>query len=256
VNTPISSHQAPLSPWWRQAAILVMAFGFTLLTVVTVKTYKGAPPIPTRVINSSGQLLFTAGDVHRGQDVFFKYGLMEHGTLWGHGAYLGPDYTAEYLHRETEIARDTDAKARYGKPWAELTSEQAHSVGESVKHALKQNRYQEETQTLIFTPGEEASLLVQQQEWKDYFTGKTPAPGLPAGFIHEESELASLNAYFAWATWATVALRPGTQDSYTNNWPFEPQAGNTPTSSTYLWSALSLVCLFGGLGLVLFVFGR
>ncbi len=249
-------NQVPLSPWWRQAVILVMAFGFTLLTVVTVKTYKGAPPIPERVFNSSGQVLFTAADVHGGQDVFFKYGLMEHGTLWGHGAYLGPDYTAEYLHRQAEIARATEAKARYGKPLADLTVEQAYSVGESVKRSFKQNRYDEKSQTLIFTPGEEASFLVQQQEWRDYFAGRIPAPGLPSGFIHDESELRSLNAYFAWATWATVALRPGTQDSYTNNWPFEPLAGNTPTSSTYLWSALSLVCLFGGLGLVLFVFGR
>jgi nitric oxide reductase subunit B len=247
---------APLSPWWRQAAILVMAFGFTLLTVVTVKTYKGAPPIPERVLSSSGQLLFTAADIHGGQDVFFKYGLMEHGTLWGHGAYLGPDYTAEYLHRQSEIARDTEAKDRYGKPLADLTEEQTSFVGESVKRSFKQNRYDEKTQTLIFTPGEEASFLVQQREWRDYFAGKTPAPGLPSGFIHDGSELRSLNAYFAWATWATVALRPGTQDSYTNNWPYEPLAGNTPTSSTYLWSALSLVCLFGGLGLVLFVFGR
>ncbi len=246
----------PLSPWWRQGAILVMAFGFTLLTVVTVKTYKGAPPIPERVVNSSGQLLLTEADIQGGQDVFFKYALMEHGTLWGHGAYLGPDYTAEYLHRQSEVARDTEAKARYGKPWADLTEEQAHSVSESVKHSFKQNRYDEKSHTLIFTPGEEASFLVQQGEWKGYFAGPKPAPGLPLGFIHEESELRSLNAYFAWATWASVALRPGTKDSYTNNWPFDPRAGNIPTSSTYLWSALSLVCLFGGLGLVLFVFGK
>jgi nitric oxide reductase subunit B len=32
--------------------------------------------------------------------VFLKHGLMEHGTLWGHGAYLGPDYTAEHSTSE------------------------------------------------------------------------------------------------------------------------------------------------------------
>ena len=248
--------EARLSPWWRQAVILVMAFGFTLLTVVTVKTYQGAPPIPARVVNPAGQLLFTAEDVNKGQEVFFKYGLMEHGTLWGHGAYLGPDYTAEYLHRLTEIARDTEAGARYGKPFAALTQEQAHSAGEAVKRSLKQNRYDAGTRTLRFTPGEQASLLIQQREWRDYFSGQKSAPGLPLNFIREDNELLHLNAYFAWATWATLAPRPGTQDSYTNNWPFEPLAGNTPTASTYLWSALSLVCLFGGLGLVLFVFGK
>jgi nitric oxide reductase subunit B len=251
-----SPGDAKLSPWWRQAVILVMVFGFTLLTVVTVKTYQGAPPIPARVVNSSGQLLFSGDDVNAGQEVFFKYGLMEHGTLWGHGAYLGPDYTAEYLHRLTEIARDTEARARYGKPFAELTQEQAHATSESVKRSLKQNRYDARTGTLIFTPGEQASWSIQQHEWRDYFAGQKAAPGLPLDFIRRDDELLHLNAYFAWATWATVARRPGTQDSYTNNWPFEPQAGNTPTASAYLWSALSLVCLFGGLGLVLFVFGK
>lgn len=59
--------------------------------------YDNAPPIPARVINESGATVFTCDDVLRGQEVFLKYGLMEHGTLWGHGAYLGPDYTAEYL---------------------------------------------------------------------------------------------------------------------------------------------------------------
>jgi nitric oxide reductase subunit B len=251
-----SAENTPLSPWWQKAVILVLVLGFTLLTVVTVKTYSGAPPIPSRVVDPAGQTLFTADDVHKGQEVFFRYGLMEHGTLWGHGAYLGPDYTAEYLHRLTEIARDTVATNRYKKNFAELTQEQAHSASESVKLALKQNRYDEAKQTLTFTPAEQASFVTQQHEWRNYFSGEKPAPGLPAGFIRDADELRSLNAYFAWATWATVAPRPGTQDSYTNNWPFEPQAGNTPTPSTYLWSALSLVCLFGGLGLVLFIFGK
>ncbi len=255
MNSP-SVDNTPLSPWWQKAVILVLAFGFTLLTIVTVKTYSGAPPIPSRVVNRMGQTLFTANDVNKGQEVFFKYGLMEHGTLWGHGAYLGPDYTAEYLHRLTEIARDAEALGRYGKPYGELPQEQAHVAGELVKQSLKQNRYDEVNHTLVFTPGEQASFVTQQREWMDYFAGAKPAPGLPVGFIRDADELRSLNAYFAWATWATVAPRPGTQDSYTNNWPFEPQAGNTPTASTYLWSALSLVCLFGGLGVVLFIFGK
>src|SRR5215469_16982637 len=84
--------QRPLSPWWRHAAILVMIFGFSLLGIVTALTYKNAPPIPARVVDASGQLVFSAEDIERGQEVFFAHGLMEQGTLWGHGAYLGPDY--------------------------------------------------------------------------------------------------------------------------------------------------------------------
>ena len=250
------SDDTPLSPWWRQTVLLVMILGFSLLTLVTVKTYQGAPPIPARVVDASGQTLFTGDDIKGGQEVFFKYGLMEHGTLWGHGAYLGPDYTAEYLHRLAETGRDALAQARYQKAFKDLDAEQALEVGEGLKRLLKQNRYDQGSGTLVFTGAEAASYRIQAGEWKDYFSGARPAPGLPARFIQDAGELSRLNAYFAWATWATVALRPGADYSYTNNWPYEPLAGNTPTASAYLWSALSLVTLLGGLGLVLFIFGK
>jgi nitric oxide reductase subunit B len=29
--------------------------------------------------------------------------LMEYGSVYGHGAYLGPDFTAEYLHKTAEL---------------------------------------------------------------------------------------------------------------------------------------------------------
>lgn len=248
--------RSPLSPWWRQAVILVMIFGFSLLGLVTVKTYSGAPPIPAQVVDESGKLLFTEADVNHGQEVFFKYGLMEHGTLWGHGAYLGPDYTAEYLHRLAEIGRDTVAMSRFGRPFTQLEPGQALEVGETVKGILKHNRYDATNRTLTYSAVESSALQIQIQEWKTYFSGEIPAPGLPKHFIQSDEELKALATYFSWATWATVAPRPGVDYSYTNNWPYEPLVGNLPSSSAYLWSAMSLITLLSGLGLILFVFGK
>src|SRR5262249_48952345 len=114
------SETASLSPWWRHSAILVMIAGFTILSIVTVKTYDNAPPIPARVAAAGGGTVFTGAALRRGQEVFSKSGLMEHGTLWGHGASLGPDYSAEYLHRLAEIARDSLAQQRYGTAFATL----------------------------------------------------------------------------------------------------------------------------------------
>ena len=96
--------------------ILVMIAGFSVLSFVTVLTYTNAPPIPVQAADAMGNVVFTGADIHHGQEVFLKYGLMEHGTLWGHGAYLGPDYSAEYLHRLSEITRDTIATEKYDKP--------------------------------------------------------------------------------------------------------------------------------------------
>src|SRR5512135_2745336 len=87
-----------LSPWWRNSVILVLALGFTVLIWISVRAYRDAPPIPAKVVGPSGETLFTRDDILGGQQVFLKYGLMENGTIWGHGAYLGPDFSAEYLH--------------------------------------------------------------------------------------------------------------------------------------------------------------
>jgi len=248
--------EKPLSPWWRHAVLLVMAIGFSLLTLVTVLTYTNAPPVPERVADTAGATLFTRENVEHGQEVFLKYGLMEHGSLWGHGAYLGPDYSAEYLHRLAEIARETLALERHGKPYAALAPDVAAAVDAGVSGLLKENRYDAATGTLRFSPAEASAWRIQSAEWAAYFSGPTPAPGLPAQYIRDPRDLADLNSYFAWAAWATVANRPGKDYSYTNNWPYEPLVGNRPSASTYLWSALSLVTLLGGLGALLFAFGR
>jgi nitric oxide reductase subunit B len=173
----------PLSPWWRRAVLLVMLFGFSVLSLVTVKTHQGAPPIPSHVVDTSGNVVKTGEEIESGQEVFFKYGLMEHGTLWGHGAYLGPDDSAEYLHRTVEIGRDLRARARFSKAFSELGAEESAEIEKSLKTELRQNRFDAATDTLIYSGVEAASYRTQAAEWQSYFSGSQPAPGLPAGFI-------------------------------------------------------------------------
>jgi nitric oxide reductase subunit B len=246
--------QTVLSPWWRRGALAVLLAGFSILTVITVMTYRNAPPIPSRVTDPSGQVVFTGEDILNGQEVFLKYALMEHGTLWGHGAYLGPDYSAAYLHREAEIVRDAIARERFGHEFTALVPEDREAAAAIVKDVLKTNRYDPATGTLSYTAGEEASFTKQTTEWTAYFDHG--APGLPAGFIKHPEEVRSLAAYFAWASWSARANRPGRTYSYTSNWPYEPLAGNGPTAQALVWSGISLVFLLGGLGLILFLFGR
>ena len=246
----------PISAWWRHGTLLVMIFGFSVLTIVTVLTYTNAPPIPRRVVDPSGNLLFTGDDVERGQEVFFQHALMEHGTLWGHGAYLGPDYTAEHLHREVGIARDVQAGSRFGKTFTALSPDEQAIVADDVRAELKRNRLDAGTDTLTLSRGEAAASRELEAYWADYFSRGDLAPGLPPGSIEDRREIQLLNAYFTWATWATVANRPGKDYTYTNNWPYDPDAGNRPSSQAYLWSALSLVALLAGLGLVLLLFGK
>ncbi len=251
-----SADATSLSPWWRHSAILVMIAGFSVLSFVTVLTYTNAPPIPEQAVDGTGTVVFRGADIQMGQEVFLKYGLMEHGTLWGHGAYLGPDYSAEYLHRLSEVTRDTIATEKYGKLFAQLSPDEQSVASARTKTVLKENRYDPASRTLWLSSGELAAFRTQLLEWSDYFTRKDAAPGLPANYIQNPGELKALTAYFAWAAWATTANRPGKDYSYTNNWPYEPIAGNRPSTEAYVWSALSLITLLSGLGLILFVVGK
>jgi len=245
-----------LSPWWRNSAILVLVLGFAVLIWVATKSYTNAPPIPEKVGDSAGGVIFTGEDILAGQQIFLKYGLMENGTIWGHGAYLGPDFSAEYLHTLAMDASDILAKQNYNRSLPELTPAEKGAVNAEVQQSLKQNRYDPKTKALIFTPPEVASYRNQIEKWTTYFSQPELNRGLLVRHIKDPKELRQLTAFFSWTAWASIAARPGKPYSYTNNFPYDPIIGNTPTSDAVLWSALSLITLLAGIAIVLFSFGK
>src|SRR5215212_2335035 len=101
-----------LSRGWMQAVVLVVLVGFTVLGLLAYRTYQAKPPVPTRAVDPQGRVLYTAAHVSHGQKVFLNHGLMEYGSAFGHGAYLGPDFTADYLRRAASIVRDSYGGAR------------------------------------------------------------------------------------------------------------------------------------------------
>ena len=245
-----------LSPWWRRTVILVLIAGFAVLIGLSVNSYREAPPIPGRVAGADGRLMFTRDDILAGQQVFLKYGLMENGTIWGHGAYLGPDFSAEYLHT---LAVDTEeflARQQYRRGVRELTDEERSALRGRLQEILKENRYDPKTDTLLFTAPEEESYRRQIVKWTDYFADPVVNRGLLYAHIQDPQEIRNLTAFFAWTAWASVANRPGETYSYTNNFPYEPLVGNSLTTGAILWSAISLIFLLAGTAAVLFAFGR
>jgi nitric oxide reductase subunit B len=245
-----------LSPWWRHSVIIVMVIGFTILIWLSVRTYSDAPPIPERVSSTSGKIIFTGQDILSGQQVFLTYGLMENGSIWGHGAYLGPDFSAEYLHALSIDASETIARRDYGGDVRELATTEQSDVHAQVEQLLKENRYDLHSQTLTFTVAEELSFERQVARWTEYFAQPTNNAGLPVKYIGDSKELRQLTAFFAWTAWASAVNRPGKSYSYTNNFPYDPSIGNTPTSDAVLWSALSLITLLAATALALFAIGR
>lgn len=245
-----------LSPWWKHGVILTLVLGFTILIWLATRTYKDAPPIPEKVVNPAGEIVFTGEDIRRGQQVFLKYALMENGTIWGHGAYLGPDFTAEYLHTLTLDASQQLAQQLYGRKLDALTETERRVVESEVEQMLKENRYDSRADVLTFTEAEASSYQEQIAKWTAYFSNPRTNLGLPKKYITDAKELEQLTAFFAWTAWAAVANRPGKSYSYTNNFPYDPAVGNTPSGDAVLWSALSLISLLAVTGLVLFLLGK
>ena len=248
--------EGPLSPWWLRSIGIVMLIGFGVLIAITALAYRNAPPIPGKVLDAQGNTLFTSEDVGNGQAVFLKYGLMDNGSIWGHGAYLGPDYAADALHR---MGVDTGAalsQSQFGKPVAQLDAMQRAALQADVAMTLKTNRYDSATNALTLTPAETQAWQQQLGYWTDYFKHPASNGGLKPDLISDPGELRQFTAFVTWAAWASVANRPGEDYSYTNNFPFDPSVGNTAIPGALLWSALSLLVLLAGIAAVLLAFGK
>ncbi len=245
-----------VSPWWRVGVLIALIVGFSVLIGMTVSAYQVAPPIPDSVIDPDGAVVFSGDDIRSGQEIFLKYGLMENGTIWGHGAYLGPDFSAEYLHTLGLAALSDLSMQQYGKRPETLTILERSTIESQVASLLKENRYDQGTSTLIFSDVEVASYQDQILKWTEYFSAPTNNAGLTSALVHDATELRQLTAFFAWTAWASVSNRPNKPYSYTNNFPYDTLVGNIATTESLVWSALSIVALLGGIALVLFAFGR
>jgi len=233
-----------LSKAWIQAVILVLLFGFFVLGFLAFRTYTGEPPIPGKAIGPDGRVLFTGANIMAGQGTFLRNGLMEYGSIFGHGAYLGPDYTADYLHRAALMSIEF---------YNSLGSDRARAT---TIDDFKTNRYDSSSGTLTFTAAQANALEELEKYYHTFFAEPTTRNGLRPNAITDPADTRDLTAFFAWSAWCASTLRPGVEYSYTNNWPPEPLVNNQPTADVVVWSVLSLVTLLGGIGLLLAAFGR
>ena len=245
-STNGANRRMVISSLWLQVAILTFLAGFAVLLYLAYRIHAEPPPIPGRVVAEDGSTLFTGNDIMAGQHIFQKYGLMQYGTIFGHGAYLGPDFTAQYLHEAANAM--VDFHRGQGRAEAE-----AHKL---TSNELKQNRFDPQSDVLHYTTSQTYAFHQLATFYARYFGPVAEQTGLRRPAITDRDEIHQLTAYFAWSAWAAAATRPGTDYSYTNNWPSEPMAANTPTAEAILWSTLSLITLLGGTGLMFFVVGR
>lgn len=267
--------------WLALAAVMLCSFG--VLGYYGVEIYRQAPPIPERVVDAGGQVLYTGDQIREGQNVWQSIGGQELGSIWGHGAYVAPDWSADWLHREAMMMLDLWARAEDGQAYADLPAERQSALRSRVQKELRANTYDAATGTLTLSKdrvevekalgGYYAALFGDATEFPEqvraFADGGLDAAKLrnaysvATGTIKDPSRQEAMNAFFFWTAWSCITQRPeqaaalagpGSAEapvapiSYTNNWPPEAVVGNVPSSSVVLWSIVSFVLLLAGVG--------
>nr|WP_297358056.1 nitric-oxide reductase large subunit [uncultured Caldimonas sp.] len=246
--------------WRWLGLIFVLSFG--ALGYLGWQIYLFAPPIPKSVVSTEGEVLYTGEQIQRGQQAWLAAGGQQLGTVWGHGSYVAPDWSADWLHREA-VALQTIRAKQQGGDYAALNDEARAVVDTQVRNEMRRNTYDDATGVVkvsaeraqairevaghyIALFGSDASLAALREQY-----------AMTDGSLPEAADRQALSAFFFWSAWSAATNRPGETDlSYTSNWPHEPMVGNKLTSSAAMWSMVSVILLLAGIAAMLWLHGR
>lgn len=236
---------------WIALFIVVFA-SFAVLLSQKKELDNHQPPIPTQVVSEDGRLLFDGESILDGQNVWQSLGGQQLGSVWGHGAYVAPDWSADYLHREAELVLARWSLAEGATTPERLTAERRAMLEARLRTLFRKNDYDAARQTLVLPPERVEAFEALSAHYARVFRDGEAAYAIPRGTLTDSAKARDLARFFFWASWASAAERPGTSSSYTMNWPHEPLVGNVPTPGTLLWSIASVVLLLAGIAALAF----
>ena len=236
----------------KWAAIICFVVAMAILLGGGIYMKKDLPPYPGKVIGPDGKVLFQKSDIIAGQDVYQRYGLMDHGAVWGHGSQRGPEFSAASLHLIAEAIGDYLAQKDYGKPYNSLDDLQKGVIDVKTAHEIKPNRYDAAKDTLTLTVAQIEGLERVKGHWEKIFKMGEQRYGFLPDTIRTEEQRLQISRFFFWTAWVASTLRPGTDYSYTNNWPPDKRVGNTASTETYFYSIAGILALLVVLGLFVY----
>ncbi|HCV8717164.1 TPA: cbb3-type cytochrome c oxidase subunit I [Staphylococcus aureus] len=242
--------------------LTILVIVFSILLVGGWYIFKNEAPGPTKIVDQQGHTLVTKGELISGQAIYEKYGLTDYGSYLGNGSYLGPDYTAEALHHYLIGMRKYYAQDIYHKQLHKLNHVEIAVVKDKVMKEIRINRYSEKEDQLVLTPGQVYGLKYLQDYYKKEFVNNPKQVGLNENMIKQfqnddymvaGNKIEHLSQFFFWGAWLSSTDRPGKTFSYTNNWPYDVDAGNTLPSAGILWTAISVTLLIAGLAFIIYI---
>ena len=247
--------------WLWLGAIFLLSFG--VLGWMGREIYLAAPPIPEQVIQESGEAVFSGPQIQQGQQAWFTAGGQQLGSVWGHGSYVAPDWTADWLHREALALREVLAQKRQHTSYANLGRDEQAAISARVKDELRQNRYDASNSTLVVSAERAVAIRSVAKHYRDLFGDAPELNALREQYamvnatLPPGTNLEALPAFFFWSAWAAATDRPGESGlSYTSNWPHEPLVDNTPTTENGIWSIASVILLIAGIAMMIWLHSR
>jgi nitric oxide reductase subunit B len=245
---------------WRWLGfVFVLSFG--ALGYLGWQIYLTAPPIPREVVSTSGQVIFSGEQIQKGQQVWLASGGQQQGSVWGHGAYVAPDWSADWLHREAVALQAIRTQALRKAP-QDLTVADKGALDAALKQEMRRNTHDEASGTVTMSPERAEAIQEVARHYEGLF-GNDASLGklrgqyaMAEGSVPERADRQALTAFFFWTSWAASTDRPGEENlSYTSNWPHEPLVGNKMTDSAAIWSMVSIVLLLAAIAAMLWLQG-
>ncbi|BDD88114.1 nitric-oxide reductase large subunit [Desulfofustis limnaeus] len=240
---------------------LVLTFGVLIFGGYLINREK--PPIPDQVVTPTGETLFTGGDIIAGQNYYFSRGGQHIGTIWGHGSYLAPDWSADYLHRmgvylaARHHGLDAEAAHVFSQAdYDQLDDQEKARLQSLVSREIKTNRLDPASSVLHFTEYQTEAFALLTRYYTDLFTVGNERMGLQPGIVKTAEQGRLVTAFFTWLAWSAGTQRLDAEHTYTTNWPYDPLVGNEPLPGFLIWSIVSVILLIFGIAAALFVYQR
>jgi nitric oxide reductase subunit B len=226
---------------------LVMILSFLVLGWIGTRIYEGIAPIPTKVVTTDGQVMIDVGEVSAGQNVWQSLGGMEVGSVWGHGSYVAPDWTADWLHREAIFILDRWANTDFGTEFEQLDEERRAQLTGRLTKLIRTNTWDSATGVITIDTIRAEAFRSNVAHYSRVLSEGNADYAIPAGAVTDTDRLHKLSSFFFWTSWAASTNRPNDSVSYTNNWPYEPLVNNRATGENIVWTGVSIIMLLAGI---------
>ncbi|MEO8670683.1 MAG: nitric-oxide reductase large subunit [Tahibacter sp.] len=240
---------------WIALGVL-LSVTFSVLLWQGREIYHAAPPLPERIVASAGEVLYSREDLETGRSVWQSFGGQQLGSIWGHGALVAPDWSADWLHREAQSLLELWARRDLDAAYADLPAVTQESLKARLREELRHNSYDAANDTITVSPDRALAISNVAAHYISLFSNDPSTQKLRETYamrndtVPDLEHRRQLTGFFFWTSWAAVTTRPGAAMSYTSNWPFDATVGNTPTPSAFIWTVFSVLFMIAGIGLL------